>query len=138
MCNMVGTRSSYQHQQVCWSAAVDKKQLVSILTAKDDDKSRDEVAYQKVCAATPQPGIDPDSQDISLYPMLSDESFVIGLQQFHEALVKAITSIVDRWWEDSTSDFPSRMPLEPQVEEVLQVSHSPTLCAREGNGFKHV
>jgi hypothetical protein len=120
---MTSPYHSPQHQQICWSAVVDKLQLAPILTAEDEYRRRDEEAYQKVHESTPQPGIRHDEQDISFHPMLSDKSFMICLQQFHKALVKAVVNIVDRWWEDRASDFPSRMPLEPEVEEILQVSH---------------
>ncbi|CAI7592590.1 unnamed protein product [Penicillium viridicatum] len=59
--------------------------------------------------------------------MLSDKGFLIQLREFHEALIKAIINIVERWWDDSVSDFPSRMPLEPRAEEILKISPSPTL-----------
>lgn len=114
-----------RHQQVCWSAILDKKQPVAVLDATDVEKSRDAVTYQKVDQSTPQPGVDPNQQDISVYPMLSDKGFLIQLQEFHEALIKAIINIVERWWDDSDSDFPSRMPLEPRAEEILKVSPSP-------------
>lgn len=116
--------SVYQprHQQVCYSAILDKKQPVPVSDATEVDKKQDEVVYEKVDQSTPQLGIDPNQQDISAFPMLSDKGFLAQLQEFHEALVKAIVNIVERWWDDSVSDFPSRMPLEPQAEEILKVS----------------
>lgn len=111
-----------RHQQVCWSAVLDQKQPVSALDATDEDKRRDEMAFQKVDQSTPQPGLHPNEQDISVYPMLSDKDFLRQLREFHQALTKAIVNIVERWWDDSIAGFPSRMPLEPRVEEVLKVS----------------
>lgn len=80
------------------------------------------MAFQKVDQSTPQPGLHPNEQDISVYPMLSDKDFLRQLREFHQALTKAIVNIVERWWDDSIAGFPSRMPLEPRVEEVLKVS----------------
>lgn len=102
---MTSTSHSPQHQQVCFSAVVAKLQLTPILTAEDEYRRRDEEAYQKVHASTPQPGIPQGEQDVSFHPMLSDKSFMIRLQQFHKALVKAVVNIVDRWWEDRASTF---------------------------------
>ncbi|KAA8647429.1 uncharacterized protein ATNIH1004_006122 [Aspergillus tanneri] len=109
-----------QHQQVCWSATVQQSKLTSICTAAEEDKIRDKVTYQKLDAATPQPGIDHDGQHMTFYPMLSERGFVIRLQQFHEVLVKVIVNIVDRWWDDTVSDFPSRMPLQSESEGILK------------------
>ncbi|RAL07451.1 Clavaminate synthase-like protein [Aspergillus homomorphus CBS 101889] len=38
----------------------------------------------------------------------------------NEALVLAITDIVENWWTDSESRFPERMPLEPAEEDLLR------------------
>jgi hypothetical protein len=113
-----------RHQQICWSASVETSRLVAVSAAGDLQKGRDEVAYQRANASIPQPGTNPDEQDIAIYPMWSERKFVDQLQQFHEALVKATVNIVHRWWDDKDSDLPSRMPLEPQFEETLQVHHS--------------
>ncbi|KMU86017.1 hypothetical protein CIHG_03548 [Coccidioides immitis H538.4] len=43
-----------------------------------------------------------------------------NIQALHEALVLAITNIVERWWTDSVAKFPERMPLEPQEEDLLR------------------
>lgn len=44
------------------------------------------------------------------------------LEALHDALTTAITDIVDRWWTDQEARFPERMPLEPEEEDLLQVS----------------
>ncbi|KAL4913599.1 hypothetical protein BDW62DRAFT_214076 [Aspergillus aurantiobrunneus] len=109
-----------QHQQVCWSATVQNSNPTAICAVAEEERIRDEVAYRNLDAATPQPGLDHDGQRMSLYPILSDRGFVVRLQRFHEVLVKAIVNIVDRWWDDTGSDFPSRMPLEPESEAILK------------------
>lgn len=114
---------SPRHQQICWSAAGDKKQPLAVITAKDEDQDQDRV-LQGLYRATPRPGCDPSVEFLSAHPMLSDTGFMLRLKAFHEALVKAVVNIVDRWWEDGTADFPSRMPLEAPLEDILQVSDS--------------
>lgn len=116
-----------RHQQISWTAAVDTKQLVPVIQANEDEQTRDRTVFAEVDLSTQQPGIDPLDEIISPHPILSDKSFLTKLQDFHDILVKAVVNIVDRWWEDSM-DFPSRMPLETPVEDVLKVSEHNKLC----------
>ncbi|KAB8201772.1 IucC family-domain-containing protein [Aspergillus parasiticus] len=37
---------------------------------------------------------------------------------FQEALAIALNNIVERWWKDEEANFPNRMPLEPQAEDL--------------------
>lgn len=94
---------------------------MSVITAKDEDKDRDR-ALPELYRATPRPGTDPSLEVLSAHPILSDTDFVLRLKKFNGLLVKAVVNIVDRWWEDETAGFPSRMPLEAPLEDVLQVS----------------
>lgn len=121
-----------RHQQICWSAANDVKQPVPVITAKDEDRNRDRVGYQEVLRLTQQQkGYESNLETRSAHPILTDKSFTLRLEQFHEALVKAVVNIVDRWWEDRSANFPSRMPLETPVEGVLQVSDTFLLYGEE-------
>lgn len=54
-------------------------------------------------------------------PMLIDQEHDKQLVEFHEALVIAIADIVRRWLSDEDANFPGRMPLEPDEEQLLQV-----------------
>ncbi|KAL2008009.1 hypothetical protein VTN00DRAFT_7991 [Thermoascus crustaceus] len=54
------------------------------------------------------------------HPVLVTEHHTRQLVELHEALVLAITDIVERWWSDTKARFPERMPLEPQEEELLR------------------
>lgn len=56
------------------------------------------------------------------YPILGSEVHQIQLQDLSEALVIAITDIVERWWVDTSARFPERMPIEPMEERLLQVN----------------
>ncbi|KAK2843915.1 hypothetical protein FQN49_005944, partial [Arthroderma sp. PD_2] len=56
----------------------------------------------------------------SPHPILINKGHDIQLQRLHEALVLAVTNIVERWWTDSDANFPARMPLEPQEESLLR------------------
>lgn len=108
------------HQQICWSAT--HNQAVPVLNATTQDQYRDQIVYQEINRLTPQPGCDPSEESISPHPVLSDTSFMLQLQRFHDILVKAVVNVVERWWEDEIAGLPLRMPLEGSVEEVLQVS----------------
>lgn len=55
-------------------------------------------------------------------PILINKTHQRLLEDLHEALVIAITDIVERWWIDDDARFPERMPLEKQEEDVLRVS----------------
>ena len=109
------------HQQVCWSVVAENKEILPISDVTDKDKALHEAAYSRIDHSKPQPGVDPNDQHIAIYPMLSRKHFIKKLREFHEVLAKAIVNIVDRWWDDAVSDFPSRMPLESQVESILKV-----------------
>lgn len=54
-------------------------------------------------------------------PMLIDQEHNNQLVEFNEALVIAITDIIQRWLSDKDANFPGRMPLEPDEEQLLQV-----------------
>ena len=52
-----------------------------------------------------------------LVPFVHQRQF----KELNDALVSAITDIVERWWTDSKARFPERMPLEPAEEDLLRV-----------------
>ncbi|KAF7958169.1 hypothetical protein EAE96_003730 [Botrytis aclada] len=52
-------------------------------------------------------------------PILINNKHQKQLEDLHEALVLAITDIVERWWTDQDAHFPARMPLEPREEHLL-------------------
>ncbi|KAL4985771.1 IucC family-domain-containing protein [Aspergillus falconensis] len=54
------------------------------------------------------------------HPALLPWQFVKDLEIFNEALAIALNNIIGRWWTDQEANLPSRMPLEPRVEELLQ------------------
>ncbi|KAL4925440.1 uncharacterized protein BDV17DRAFT_185170 [Aspergillus undulatus] len=56
------------------------------------------------------------------YPVLVTEAHQRQLAELSEALVLAITDIVERWWSDDEARFPERMQLEPAEEKLLRVS----------------
>jgi hypothetical protein len=59
------------------------------------------------------------------YPILGNEDHQRQLAELSQALVLAITDIVERWWSDAGAGFPKRMPIEPVEEQLLQVSLNP-------------
>jgi hypothetical protein len=59
------------------------------------------------------------------YPVLGSKAHQRQLSELSEALVLAITDIVERWWSDAEARFPERMPIDPMEEKLLQVSHEP-------------
>lgn len=54
-------------------------------------------------------------------PILVGKKHLKQLETLHDALVLAITDIVERWWTDTEACFPERMPLAKEEEELLQV-----------------
>jgi hypothetical protein len=56
------------------------------------------------------------------YPILGNEAHQRQLADLSEALVLAITDIVQRWWSDVHARFPERMPIDPLEEKLLRVS----------------
>ncbi|XRM45636.1 hypothetical protein ABZX51_008715 [Aspergillus tubingensis] len=53
-------------------------------------------------------------------PILVSSEHQRQWKELNNALVSAITDIVERWWTDSVSRFPERMPLEPAEEGLLR------------------
>ncbi|KAF5879014.1 uncharacterized protein Bfra_006219 [Botrytis fragariae] len=53
-------------------------------------------------------------------PILINNKHQKQLEGLHQALVLAITDIVERWWTDQDAHFPDRMPLEPREEHLLR------------------
>lgn len=54
-------------------------------------------------------------------PILVTEHHQHQLEKLHEALTLAITDVVERWWTDVAAQFPQRMPLAKEEEDILQV-----------------
>ncbi|KAL3477588.1 hypothetical protein BJX99DRAFT_269793 [Aspergillus californicus] len=109
-----------QHLQISLSATYNVGRPLSVILATNEDRTRDINDYHAACRSAPQLGCDSIRETLSPHPIFTDRSFVLQLKDFHEALVKAVVNIVDRWWTDSTANFPARMPLESPVEAILQ------------------
>ena len=58
-------------------------------------------------------------------PILVSSEHQRQWKELNDALVSAMTDIVERWWTDSVSRFPERMPLEPAEEDLLRVCYFP-------------
>lgn len=54
-------------------------------------------------------------------PILVGQHHQLQLENLHEALTVAIADIVQRWWSDKDAQFPKRMPLEKEEEDILKV-----------------
>ncbi|KAI9370876.1 hypothetical protein BJX61DRAFT_544186 [Aspergillus egyptiacus] len=74
------------------------------------------------------------------HPILVSDRFMASVKEFHVALSAALTNIVQRWVVDEEADFPSRMPLERQEEDLLRWIHSlteeklfPAYAGHQGN-----
>jgi hypothetical protein len=48
---------------------------------------------------------------------------IVRVQRIQVALSKALTSIVNRWYEDEKANFSSRMPLDDHEERLLRVEN---------------
>ncbi|KAI9035032.1 uncharacterized protein KD926_004706 [Aspergillus affinis] len=53
-------------------------------------------------------------------PILVSSEHKRRINEINDALVSAITDIVERWWTDIEARFPDRMPLEPAEEDLLR------------------
>lgn len=56
-------------------------------------------------------------------PVLIGQHHQRMLQEMSESLTAAITSIVERWWNDRDASFSRRMPLEKEEEGILKVRY---------------
>ncbi|KAJ5267579.1 hypothetical protein N7478_010387 [Penicillium angulare] len=54
------------------------------------------------------------------HPALLPLQFIKELEIFNEALAIALNNIIERWWTDKEANLPSRTPLDPHVEGLLQ------------------
>lgn len=80
--------------------------------------------HQELEKCSPQETWDGDLHLSSTpYPILGHVAHQRQAAQLSEALVLAITDIVQRWWSDADAHFPERMPIDPMEEKLLQVSH---------------
>ncbi|KAI9040407.1 uncharacterized protein KD926_008364 [Aspergillus affinis] len=108
------------HEQVCWSVIDATGQPMPAIDTNKEDRSHEAEAYRKLIPPIDQPGYSPRHEALSPHPILTDSKFILDVECFHGALVKAVVNIVDRWWTDTNADFPARMPLEAPVEAALQ------------------
>ncbi|OAA60622.1 hypothetical protein ISF_05661 [Cordyceps fumosorosea ARSEF 2679] len=73
-------------------------------------------------------------------PILISESHCRQLKDLHGALTAAMNDIVSRWWRDKAANFPARMPLEEEEEQLLQwldeqeeLGNLPKFSTRQGS-----
>jgi hypothetical protein len=111
-------------QQVCFPDAVDFKSVPAGLDTDLLNKARDTYTsrLRRCSSAWPAGSVDAGSP----HPVLITQRHHEELSELHLALNLAIEDIIERWWTDEQAQFPQRMPLEPQEEELLRVS-PPTL-----------
>lgn len=64
----------------------------------------------------------------SPFPLLISRELHDHQQKFSNILIRAVTSIIERWWTDTSARFPERMPLLPNQETLLQVWLSLIFC----------
>ncbi|OKL58148.1 hypothetical protein UA08_06450 [Talaromyces atroroseus] len=62
----------------------------------------------------------PLDQRLSPFNVCITKEFAHDLESLHRLLDRALVDIVQRWFADKQSDFPSRMPLEKHEEDLLQ------------------
>ncbi|KAL3477589.1 hypothetical protein BJX99DRAFT_269795 [Aspergillus californicus] len=67
------------------------------------------------------------------HPVIIPRRFLTELEDFHVALSRALTNIVQRWYADEEAAFSSRMPLRRHEEELLQCSEKNIFPAYEGH-----
>jgi hypothetical protein len=109
------------HQQICWSVTDANGYPVPTIDAPKSNRSSEAEAYRRLIPLIHAPGYNPKEETLSPHPVLTNKSFLMRMRHTHDALVKAVVNIVDRWWTDTDANFPARLPLEKHVEEVLHV-----------------
>lgn len=82
---------------------------------------REAVEKSLVTCVSPYGELPPVSRRLNPFPALLPRQFPDDIRVFQEALTIALNNIVERWWKDEEANFPSRMPLEPQAEDLLRV-----------------
>ncbi|KAJ5273184.1 hypothetical protein N7478_008309 [Penicillium angulare] len=70
-----------------------------------------------------------ETADVSCpYPLMITKRHQEEVKNLFTSLNLAIADIVERWWTDEEAQYPLRMPLEPEEEDLLRWIHSnPTL-----------
>lgn len=110
-------------RQICLNESIGGGRLVFPTEAdtriRTQEKRMAESSLENSCARRSWPKA--SHLAFSPHPMVITERHNASVQAVHEALVLAITNIVERWWTDGDAKFPQRMPLEPQEETLLQV-----------------
>lgn len=97
----------------------------SLSSPNKSDYSQDHAAYEGFLTRDCPASVWPQESYMRSCPrpMLLNRKHHAKLVELHGALSKAILDIVPRWWSDRDAGFPSRMPLEPDEERLLQVRH---------------
>lgn len=113
--------------QLCLNASKRAGTLVSASDASYEDRKRAQEAYYAVLYQyTGGPANLPyEPRYMTPDPILISHRFLAELRRFHEALAIALNNIVQRWFTDKEAAFPTRMPLEPHEEDLLQVFYHP-------------
>lgn len=116
-----------QMRQVCLQYSHTVGSPVSPTSTKDEHlKSSEETYYSTLLQAVRGEHEPPVSLSaFCAHSILLPERFLTDLKCFHEAFAAALTNIVQRWFADSAADFPSRMPLEPHEQQLLEVTSYP-------------
>lgn len=122
---MDGSGGSSPPLQICLSASKKEGTLVSAADASYEDRKGAAEAFHSTISQYTEGNthLPYDLRFLSPHPILITDQFLANLKQFHEALAIALSNIVQRWFTDKEADFPTRMPIEPHEEEVLQVHY---------------
>ncbi|KAE8164044.1 hypothetical protein BDV40DRAFT_311131 [Aspergillus tamarii] len=92
-----------------------------------DLTTREAVEKSLVTCVSPYGELPPVSRRLNPFPALLPRQFPDDIRVFQEALTIALNNIVERWWKDEEANFPSRMPLEPQAEDLLRGNLRPDI-----------
>lgn len=89
-------------------------------TQEDHLRSSEHAYYSAFLQTTKGHELPSPLESFCPHPSLVPRKFLDDLEYFHEAFAAALTNIVQRWFGDSTANFPSRMPLEPLEVQLLE------------------
>ena len=108
--------------QISLSGTQDPQSPVLPEQVRPEARIRESEALRKrlVDCVRPYGALPGAAKRINSHPALLPWQFVKELETFNEALAIALNDIIKRWWTDKEANLPSRMPLKPHVEELLQ------------------
>jgi hypothetical protein len=109
-------------QQISLSLSAERNAIAPATCANNSRLERDLKAVRDHVEPLFTPAMIPIPlhQRMSPFNICITQQFAQTLESVHRLLDRALVDIVERWFTDAETNFPSRMPLESHEEEVLR------------------